>query len=265
MSYSSSHSTDVRSRNAVVTGGANGIGEAIVRLYHRSGIRVCLVDCDVERGSALAAELTATNPLVPVWFVSTDLAKPWDIESSAAEIVSMFGTVDILVNNAGIEIDRDLGAIDAELWDQILDVNLRAPFLLTRALLPAFAPTGASIINISSIHATYAFPGAIPYACSKAGLVALTRNLALELADRRIRANVLLPGYIDTRLWEEYLQKSGDAQSLAAETAALHPVGRRGVPNDVAQAALYLASEESAFINGAELVIDGGLTIRAHT
>jgi NAD(P)-dependent dehydrogenase (short-subunit alcohol dehydrogenase family) len=95
-------------------------------------------------------------------------------------------------------------------------------------------------------------------------MVALTRNLALELAGRHIRANCICPGYIDTRLWEEYLRKSPNPEALAAQTAALHPLGRRGMPVDVSEAALFLASDSSGFITGSELVVDGGLTIRAH-
>jgi len=120
------------------------------------------------------------------------------------------------------------------------------------------------VINMSSIHATHAFASSTAYACSKAGLVALTRNLALELAPRHIRVNAICPGYIDTRLWEEYMRRSPDADALAANTAALHPLGRRGIPADVASAALFLATDASAFITGTCLVVDGGLTIRAH-
>jgi NAD(P)-dependent dehydrogenase (short-subunit alcohol dehydrogenase family) len=143
-------------------------------------------------------------------------------------------------------------------------VNLRAPLLLTQALLPCFPVAGSAIVNITSIHAFRAFPNAIPYACSKAGLLALTRNLALELAGRNIRVNAVCPGYIDTQLWDDYLQLAEDPARLAEETRALHPLGRRGVPDDVAGAVLFLADTDASFITGTHLVIDGGLTIRAH-
>jgi NAD(P)-dependent dehydrogenase (short-subunit alcohol dehydrogenase family) len=144
-------------------------------------------------------------------------------------------------------------------------VNLRGPFSLTQALLPLFPAEGGAIVNISSIHAKRAFPASIAYACSKAGLLALTRNLALELADRRIRVNAICPGYIDTRLWDEYLSHQPNPDEVAARTAALHPLGRRGVAEDVAAAAVYLVSDSASFVTGTELVVDGGLTIRAHT
>jgi NAD(P)-dependent dehydrogenase (short-subunit alcohol dehydrogenase family) len=141
---------------------------------------------------------------------------------------------------------------------------LRGAFSLAQATLPLFPASGGAIVNISSIHATHAFPHSIPYACSKAGLLALTRNLALELAPRKIRVNAICPGYIDTRLWEEYLRHAPDPYTVAAQTTALHPVGRRGMPTDVAEAALFLACDGTSFITGTNLVIDGGLTIRAH-
>jgi NAD(P)-dependent dehydrogenase (short-subunit alcohol dehydrogenase family) len=145
-----------------------------------------------------------------------------------------------------------------------MNINLRGAFLLVKELMPLFPPSGASIVNISSIHASHAFPNAIPYACSKAAMVALTRNLALDLASRHIRVNCICPGYIDTRLWEHYLQSSSNPDEVARHTAALHPVGRRGVPHDIAEAALFFASESSAFITGTDLIVDGGLTVRAH-
>ena len=252
-------------QTAVVTGGAQGIGRAIAERFQQAGARVCILDCDNATGEAAANELTAADPAHAVIFYRIDLEQHAAIAVAAQQIKSLCGQVDILVNNAGVELDTSFQAMTAALWDKILAINLRAPFLLTQALEPLFPATGGAVINISSIHATHAFASSTAYACSKAGLVALTRNLALELAPRHIRVNAICPGYIDTRLWEEYMRQSPDAEALAASTAALHPLGRRGVPADVASAALFLAADASAFITGTCLVVDGGLTIRAHS
>ena len=184
---------------------------------------------------------------------------------AVTQIESLYGQIDILVNNAGVELDAPFPEMTAALWDKILAINLRAPFLLTQALQPLFPATGGVVINISSIHASHAFANSIAYACSKAGLVALTRNLALELAPHRIRVNAISPGYIDTRLWEEYLRNSPNPKAPADHMTSLHPLGRRGMPDDISEAALFLASDSSAFITGTDLIVDGGLTLRAHS
>jgi NAD(P)-dependent dehydrogenase (short-subunit alcohol dehydrogenase family) len=251
-------------RVVLVTGGAQGIGRAIAKRFQESGAQVCLVDCDDAMGARTAEELTVARPSRPVVFVEADLADSRAVIEVARGVGSRYGCVDVLVNNAGIEIERSFEETTPEVWDRVLRVNLYAPLLLTQALLPWFPQEGGAVVNISSIHATHAFPGSTSYACSKAGLVALTRNMALELAPRGIRANVVCPGYIDTRLWDEYLRHAADAAALEEETARLHPLGRRGVPDDVATAALFLASDASRFITGTQLVVDGGLTIRAH-
>ena len=251
-------------KSAVVTGGARGIGRAIAERLQAAGAKIFIVDCDQEPGEAVALELTGKYPERRVQFLLADLAKLEDIEAIGRRLEDSHEKVDVLVNNAGIEMDKPFEQILPADWNRIQAVNLRAPFFMTQRMLPCFPSSGGTVINISSIHATHAFANAVPYACSKAALIALTRNLALELAPRHIRVNALCPGYVDTRLWDTYLHNSPDASLLAAQTTALHPLGRRGVPDDVAQAALFLATDASSFITGTQIVVDGGLTIRAH-
>ena len=251
-------------RFALISGGAQGIGQAIAARFQREGAHVSILDCDAAQGKKTSQELSALNPSLPVQYLCVDLRDQQQILQAIASVKKNDGRIDLLVNNAGVELDRPLERLTQDDWDLILDVNLRGAFLLTQAAIPLFPNSGGAIINISSIHATHAFPDSIPYACSKAGMVALTRNLALELAPRNIRVNCICPGYIDTRLWEQYLANSANPSALAAQTAALHPLGRRGVPADVCEAALFLASDAAGFITGADLIVDGGLTIRAH-
>jgi NAD(P)-dependent dehydrogenase (short-subunit alcohol dehydrogenase family) len=249
---------------ALVSGGAQGIGRSIAQCFHRAGARVFIVDRDASAGQRTAEELSSSADQRPVEFEAADLCREREVRDALRRIGGRCGRLDILVNNAGIEIEKSFESTTTGDWDQILGVNLRGAFLLTQAALPLFGPAGGAIVNISSIHATHAFPESLPYACSKAGLVAFSRNLALELAPRRIRVNCLCPGYIDTRLWEEYLRHSPDPVALDAATTALHPLGRRGLPADVAEAALFLAGHAASFVTGTTLVVDGGLTIRAH-
>lgn len=261
---SSNGSNRLDGRVAVISGGAHGIGRAIAELFQRECARVVIVDCDSTQGKVTASELTKQDPDLPVKFIPVDVRNPARIRESISEVTKIHPRVDILVNNAGIELAKALDQLTVADWDSIIEVNLRGAFLLTQALLPLFPESGGAIVNISSIHATHAFPNSIPYACSKAGLVALTRNLALELAPRRIRVNCISPGYIDTRLWHEYLRHSENPQAVAEQTTAFHPLGRRGAPADISDAALFLVSQGSTFVTGTDLVVDGGLTLRTH-
>jgi len=248
---------------AVVTGAAQGIGRAIAEDLRARGARLVLVDRNfaalIETASAIRASHGSD-----VDAVVADLSDPLAIESLAKDVAALASHVDVLVNNAGIEFDLPLSEVTASVFDRIIAVNLRAPLLMSQALAPLFPAKGGAIVNMSSIHASHAFPNAIPYACSKAGLVALTRNLALELAPRGIRVNAICPGYIDTAMWDEWLRSVPDAEAVAAATASLHPLGRRGLPRDVANAVAYLAGPQSTWMTGTHLVVDGGLTIRAH-
>lgn len=262
--YESKSSHRLAGRVALISGGAQGIGRAIATLFQQQGAYVFILDCDAGTGQQTAAELTAENPALPVKYLLADLREPPAIRNAVDALRKCHGRLDVLVNNAGVELEKSLDKLTMADWDLVLDVNLRGAFLLTQAVVPLFAESGGAIVNISSIHASHAFPDSIPYACSKAGMVALTRNLALELARRHIRVNCICPGYIDTRLWEEYLSNSANPKALAEQTTALHPLGRRGMPADVSEAALFLASDSSAFITGTDLIVDGGLTLRAH-
>lgn len=251
-------------RVALISGGAQGIGRAIAALFQREGACVFVLDCDSAAGNQTAAELSGQDSSQPVKYLAADLREPGEIQNAVRALQKVHSRLDVLINNAGLEREKPFEKLTVTDWDLVLNVNLRGAFLLTQAVVPLFPASGGAIVNISSIHASHAFPDSIPYACSKAGMVALTRNLALELASRHIRVNCICPGYIDTRLWEQYLRNSENPKAVAEQTTALHPVGRRGMPTDISEAALFLASDSSAFITGTDLIVDGGLTIRAH-
>jgi NAD(P)-dependent dehydrogenase (short-subunit alcohol dehydrogenase family) len=260
---SSAGNREYAGKVAVVTGAAQGIGRAIAEELHERGAQVILVDCKAELVAEVAATLNQRGG-AHCRALALELSDAEAIRSFAVQLTEKFAHLDLLVNNAGIELDLSLEQLKAEDFDRVIAVNLRAPFLLSQSLAGNFPASGGAIVNISSIHANHAFANAIPYACSKAGMIALTRNLALELAPRKIRVNAVCPGYIDTAMWDEWIGTLPDPEATAHETAALHPLGRRGVPGDVARAVAYLGSAESEWMTGTTLVVDGGLTIRAH-
>ena len=248
---------------AVVTGAAQGIGHTIAGELHHRGAHVLMLDRNASALASAAESLrrqggSCVHPIV------VDLADPAAIAALTGQVSALESKVDVLVNNAGIEFDLPFAEVTAEIFDRVIAVNQRAPFLLTKALEPLFPEVGGAIVNISSVHADHAFPNAIPYACSKAALVALTRNLALELASRNIRVNAICPGYIESPMLDEWLQLASDPGALATQVKALHPLGRVGTPSDVASAVAFLAGPTAGWITGTVLVVDGGLTIRAH-
>ena len=248
---------------AVVTGAAQGIGRGIADGLHARGAGLILLDRNAE-GLAAATESLRSLGGPAVHSIVIDLADASAIAALPARIAAKESKVDVIVNNAGIEFDLPLAEVTAEIYDSVIAVNQRAPFLLAQALVSLFPAEGGAIVNISSVHFDHAFANAIPYACSKAALVALTRNLALELAPKKIRVNAICPGYVESPMLDEWLNLAPDPEALAREVLALHPLGRVGRPCDIAAAVAFLAGPGSAWITGTHLVVDGGLTIRAH-
>jgi len=246
-------------RVVLITGVAGSIGGAIAEAFAAAGFGV--VGCDRETPRAAASSGR---------FVSTDLTDPQAAAALVAEVGEREGRLDVLVNNAGVQIAK--GVVDTTLaeWDEVLAVNLRAPFLLAREGHRWLRRQGGAIVNVASVHAVATSQGMAAYAASKGGLVALTRALALEFAADGIRVNAVLPGAIDTPMLEAGLGRGrlagADLGAGKAGLASRTPLGRLGRPEDVAQAVLFLADgRRSGFVTGQVLVADGGATARLST
>ncbi|HEY7237335.1 MAG TPA: SDR family oxidoreductase [Gemmatimonadaceae bacterium] len=246
---------------ALITGGAMGIGEACARLMAKEGASVAISDLNVERGSSLAEEISCTGRAAQ--FMEQDVGDEAQWRRVMDEVVERFGRLDVVVNNAGLGIGGDVEHATLEDWRRLMRVNLDGVFLGTKygvQTLRRFG--GGSIVNLSSIEGLVGDPNLAAYNSSKGGVRLLTKSAALYCAKAGydIRVNSVHPGYIWTPMVENYLKAAGDVDAGRKALNAMHPVGHIGEPNDIAYGIVYLASDESKFMTGAELVIDGGYT-----
>jgi len=242
----------LRDQIAVVTGGGRGIGRAISLALDAEGAQV-LVHYGRDRAAAEQTRLCLTHPGAGIF--QADLASAAEIASAVSRLD--VDRVDILVNNAGVWKPTPLGSTDESIVDEILHVNLRAPFLMTQALLPRLG-RGARVVNISSTAGRVGIAGGRSvYGATKAGIDALTKNWALELAPRGIRVNAVAPGYVETDMTAAHL---GDPQTRD-RAMQRHPLGRLGDVEDVARAVVFLCVDESSFVTGQSLNVSGGFVV----
>lgn len=247
-------------RVAIVTGGARGIGEATARLFAEHGASIAILDHDARAGERVAAELAKVAPCA---FFGVDVALDPDVATGIHSVVDEFGGVDVLINNAAITLPKGFETTTPDEWDRVLNVNLKSVYLLMREAMPFLKKSQhGSVVNVSSFHASATHEDFSAYAASKAGVVGLTRSAALDAAPAGVRINALCPGIIATRMWEEWLAEVEDINDVRKQVLALQPLGRIGSPIDVAYAALFLASDESAYITGTTLFVDGGVSAR---
>ncbi len=252
----------MQGKAAIVTGGALGIGRATCELLAREGARVAIVDLKDEEGRELADEIGRIGGSARYW--RADVASESDIERVFREIGEALGGIDVLVNNAGISgASKPTHELTEEEWDRVQAVNVKGVFFCTKHAIPWMLRAGAgSIVNLSSIYGLVGAPDAPPYHASKGAVRLMSKTDALLYAKQGIRVNSVHPGFIWTPMVEKFLKAQGDVAKLRQALDALHPLGRVGEPEEVAYGILYLASDESKFVTGSELVIDGGYTAR---
>ncbi len=246
---------------AIVTGAASGIGRATANLIAREGARVLILDRNGPAAQETAEELRRAGAGAQAWEV--DLADGAAAEAVVAQVAAQMGRIDVLVNNAATYVLRSFDEMTREEWQKVLDTNLTAYFLCARAAAREMRKLGGSIVNISSVHRTISEPNSGAYAASKGGVAQLTRNLAIEFAPDNIVVNSISPGFIRTPMSivegvDETL--TPNFVNYYIKTGRI-PLRRAGLPEEIAAAALFLASRECAYLTGADLVVDGGLTI----
>lgn len=243
---------NLKGKKAIVTGGTAGIGRAIALEFAKRGAKVALFGTSPERGQQVVEEIGADNAR----FYPVDVSSTEAVEKAVAAAQQDLNGIDILVNNAGITKDQLLMKMSEEDWDSVLNTNLKSAFNLCRALVrPFLKAKRGKIINISSVIGLTGNAGQANYAASKSGMIGLTKALAKELAARNIQVNCIAPGFIDTNMTKSLSENHKTA--LLAQI----PLGRLGMPEDVAKAALFLASGDSDYITGQVLTVDGGMVM----
>lgn len=250
----------LENRVALVTGAAMGIGKATAMLFAKEGARVIAADIS-EQGRETEREIRGAGG--ECLFVRTDVSEEKDVEAAVKAGSSQFGTIDVLLNVAGIAHEAPAHELRLEDWQHTINVNLTSMFLCAKHVLPGMLGLHrGAIVNISSVQGLFGFPGYPHYAASKGGIIAMTRQLSREYAANGIRVNCIAPGTVDTPMNHGVLSRVPDPEALKAAWAKMHPLGRFGQPIDIAYGALFLASDESSWITGQCLAIDGGVSAR---
>jgi cyclopentanol dehydrogenase len=248
----------LKDKVALITGAARGMGETDARLFASEGASLILTDVDKENLEKLAEEIKSQG--TEVLALVQDVASEEDWKKVAAEAEKTFGRVDILVNNAGIVRMEGIEAATKEQWDKIIAVNQTGAWLGMKYTLPLMRQAGGgSIVNINSVYGLIGSGTSVAYHASKGGMRVLSKTAAMEFAKDNIRVNTIFPGGIDTGI--DTGQSDEETKAMIEQFLKLIPMGRMGKPIEIANAVLFLASDESSYITGAELVIDGGWTI----
>jgi 3-oxoacyl-[acyl-carrier protein] reductase len=239
-------------RVGLITGGATGIGAAIVRRFVQAGVQVVICDVDEENGEKLAAEIGESAR-----FYGLDIANEKQVNEVVEKVSEDFGRIDFLVNNAGITNDKLLIRMSKDDWDRVLQVNLTGTFLVTRAVVKQMMKRRyGRIVNIASVIGLMGNFGQTNYAASKAGIIAFTKSCAKEFSSRNINVNAVAPGFIETRMTKVI------PEDIRQNYLKLIPLGRFGEPDDVANLVFFLTSDQAEYITGQTICVDGGMVMR---
>jgi NAD(P)-dependent dehydrogenase (short-subunit alcohol dehydrogenase family) len=246
---------------AIVTGGSMGIGEASAKAFAAEGASVVLVDIDADNGNRVAGEINNTGGKAV--FLKADVSNSKEVKKIPEAAIKTFGGIDILHNNAGIQHYGTVASTPEEEWDRVLGINLKSIYLCAHYCIPEMMKRGGgTIVNTASVQSFACQPNVASYTTSKAGILALTRSIAVDFAAHNIRANAVCPGSVDTPMlrWAANLASNGkNVDELINEWGKHHPIGRVAKPEEVAQVVLFLAGPRSSFVTGSAYMVDGGL------
>jgi meso-butanediol dehydrogenase/(S,S)-butanediol dehydrogenase/diacetyl reductase len=245
-------------RVAIITGGNSGIGKATAILFAQEGAKVVVAGRNSSRGREVVDEIRKNGG--DAVFVRTDVSKTEDVKNLVEKTVSRYGRIDVLFNNAALSPVGTVLTTSEKEWRAVIDTNINGTFLCTRYVLPHMLKQGAgAIINTGSINSLMAMKDEAAYDASKGGVLMLTRATALDFAKDNIRVNCICPGAIETPMLRGILQLAPNPKEAEAELVRKHALGRIGTPEEVARVALFLASDDSSFVTGTAVAVDGGM------
>ena len=244
----------------VITGSAAGIGRASSLLFAREGAAVAAVDCDAERNAELVEEIRSHGGDAEA--LTADVSSSNDVEEAVQQAITRWKRIDILFNNAGIVTGGKIHTIKEEEWDRVFAINVKSMFLFSRAVVPVFLQQGGGVIlNTASTTALRVAPDRVLYSATKGAVFSLTKAMALDYAGENIRVNCLCPGTVDTPSLRARLSAKGNTEEMRKQFIARQPLRRLGTSEEIAQAALYLVSDEASFVTGSAFQIDGGMSL----
>jgi NAD(P)-dependent dehydrogenase (short-subunit alcohol dehydrogenase family) len=241
--------------SAIVTGGARGIGLATASLLHQRGARVAIIDSNAEAGAEALSSLNQTAT-----FIQANLASELEAISAVEQAAQALGSINAVVNSAGIQRYGNAEQTSLELWREVLDVNLTAAFLVSRAAIPHLRRSGGgSIVNVGSVQSRVSQRGAVAYVTSKHAILGLTRAMAVDSAAEKIRVNCVCPGTVDTPMFRWTASLDPNPESVVKACEEMHPIGRIARPEEVAEVIAFLLTDAASFVTGTEIDVDGGL------
>lgn len=248
----------LKDKVAIITGAGKGIGWGIAKIFSKEGAKVVVVDWDEEAGEKTAEEIRQSGG--DAIFVNCDVSNEEQVKAMVRATIDKYGRIDVLVNNAGIGVYKSVLEATSDDWDRCLAVNLKGVFLCSKYAIPHMQAAGkGAIVNISSVHSHATVNGVAPYAASKGGITALTRNMAIDYGPT-IRVNAIAPGWVLTPLIQSIFDGYDDPAEQQRLVEGRQVMKRIGRPEDIGYAAAFLASDEASFITGTQLFVDGGLT-----
>ena len=246
----------LQNRSVVITGSGSGIGRACAIAFAKAGASVVVADIDLQAAEETVQQILAGNG--KAFACQADVSKPDSVAALVDKTIQLYSKIDALINNAAIQVNKTIEDTTFEEWNAQMSVNVGGVFLCSKLFLPYLKITRGNIVNMSSVNGYFVEPSCAGYCATKAAIIGLTKAMAIDHGHEGIRVNCICPGYIDAGLAEGYFQSQADPLQARIDAGKLHALWRIGKPEEVAQVAIFLASDDASFVTGSAYVVDGG-------